>query len=150
MKTKTTWILISNGGEARILLNAGRTDGVHQVDGMIFENEHLPTREIMADKPGRAFDSVGGGRHAMEYTSDPTEKSEQEFAAKLSEILHKGRVERRYDRLAIAAAPAMLAHLRKVLTPLARDCLYAEIDKDYTKTPSSDLAEVLRRSGAID
>ena len=141
---------MANAGEARICCNEGRSDGVHLIEGMTFENEHLPAREIMADKPGRAYDSVGGGRHAMEYASDPTKHAEQQFAGHLSSILDKARTDKRFDRLSIAAGPSMLSNLRSALTPATRDCLHAEIDKDYTKTPVKDLPEVLRRAGAID
>lgn len=150
MKPKITWILMANAGQARICLNEGRNDGVHEIEGMIFENEHLPARDIMTDKPGRAYDSVGGGRHAMEYSSDPTEHSEQQFAEKLSSILDKALDGKRFDRLSIAAGPSMLAHLRTALTPATRKLIHAEIDKDYTKTPVQDLPEVLRIAGAID
>ncbi len=150
MKPKKTWILIANAGEARICCNAGRRDGVHEVSGMTFTNSHLPAREIMADKPGRAFDSVGGGRHAMEYTTDPTRAAERQFADQLSEVLDKALNEGRYDRLSIVAGPSMLASLRTALTPAIRNHLHAEVDKDYTKTPLIELPDVLRRAGAID
>ena len=150
MKPKKTWILMANAGQARICLNEGHSDGVHEIAGMTFENEHLPAREIMADKPGRAFDSVGGGRHAMEYASDPTEQAEQKFAGHLSAVLDKALAEHRYDQLSIAAGPSMLASLRSALTPATRDRVHAEIDKDYTKMPIRDLADMLRRAGAFD
>ncbi|MDH3739997.1 MAG: host attachment protein [Hyphomicrobiales bacterium] len=150
MKPTRTWILMANAGQARICLNEGLSDGVHEIDGMSFENEHLPAREIMADKPGRAFDSVGGGRHAMEYASDPAEHAEEKFARHLSAVLDKALAEQRYDRLSVAAGPSMLARLRSALTPQTRGRLHAEIDKDYTKTPVHDLADVLRRAGAFD
>lgn len=150
MKSKRTWILIANAGQARICMNEGLRDGVHEVDGMSFENEHLPAREIMADKPGRAFDSVGGGRHAMEYASDPTEHAEQKFARYLSEVLDKALAQQRFDQLSIAAGPSMLASLRSTLTSAIRDRVHAEIDKDYTKTPIRDLADKLRSAGAFD
>ena len=150
MKPPKTWILIANGGEAVIAENHGRMDGVRLIDGYHYKNELLPPRDIMADKPGRTFDRVGGGRHAMEYSSDPAGQGERRFARQLSEVLDKAQKEDRFDRLVIAAAPSMLANLRDTLLPATRACLHAEIDKDYTKTPVADLAHLLRRVDAID
>ena len=150
MKPKTTWVLLANAGQARICVNEGRNDGISEIEGMTFENELLPARDIMADKPGRAYDSVGGGRHAMEYASDPAEHAEQKFANQLGAILDKARTDKQFDRLSIAAGPSMLANLRSALTPQTRSCIHAEIDKDYTKTPVKDFPELLRRAGAIE
>ncbi|MGI9463419.1 MAG: host attachment protein [Aestuariivirgaceae bacterium] len=150
MKPQKTWIVIANGGEARIYLNEGRLDGVHEIDGMAFHTEHLPAREIMADRPGRSFDSVGGGRHAMEDPSDPAEQREAEFARQIADATRKGLSEHRYNRLSVVASPAMLAHLRQALPADVRARVHAEIDKDYTKTPITDLADLLRRVNAID
>ncbi len=150
MKRKITWVLIANGGEARIVETEGRGGEVRDVDGMQFENATPPARDIMADKPGRAFDSAGQGRHAMEYTSDPAEQSELDFARQLSEVLETAFRNKRFDELSIVAAPAMLAKLRQALAPQVGATLRAEIDKDYTKVSKIDLPDYLRRSEAID
>ena len=150
MKRKTTWVLIANGGEAHIVEAEGSGGGVRDVDSMQFANETPPARDIMADKPGRAFDSAGQGRHSMEYSSDPAEQSELNFASELSDVLTKALQKQRFDDLSIVAAPAMLAKLRQAISPQVRKTVRAEVDKDYTKIPKIELADVLKRSEAID
>lgn len=149
MKPTKTWVLVANGSEARILVNVGPNDGLHEIGGMAFEIERPPARDIMADKQGRAFDRVGGGRHAMEYSSDPARQAEHKFAQQLSGALSDGLFAKKFDCLVIAAAPAMLAEIRKALRPDVEALVHAEIDKDYTKTALGDLTELLRRSDAI-
>lgn len=150
MKPNRTWILVANRGEARICANEGRSEGVHELPGMKFDNDILPDREVMADRQGRAFDSVGAGRHAMERPSDPAEQADHQFAHRLIEKLHDGLARQQCDRLVIAAAPAMLAKLRKAMTPDVSAKVQAEIDKDYTSKSMKDLADLLRRAQAID
>lgn len=149
-KPKITWILIANGGRAHILSSTGSGTGIEEVDGMSFENPNPPARDIMADKQGRAFDRFGGGRHAMEYPSDPAEQSAQEFARYLDGILQKAVSKNSFDRLAIVATPSMLANLRQSLSPDVRARISAEVDKDYTKIPIAKLPQLLRQSGALD
>ena len=73
MKPVVTWVVVADGTQARVFENAGPGKGLHPVDGLRLEIEPLQASEIMADKPGRSFSSVGSGRSAMEYTSDPVE-----------------------------------------------------------------------------
>ena len=150
MKITTTWILVANGGNAQIFQTEGRSGELAEVEGMSFVNETPPARDIMADRQGRTFDSAGSGRHAMEYPSDPAEISETRFAGQLGEVLQNALDKHRFDELSVAAAPAMLAKLRKALSPQVCSVIRAEIDKDYTKIAKNELADYLRRSKAID
>ena len=70
MKPVRTWIVIADGARARIVKNAGPGRGVESDSKLVFRSEHRKLQEIMADKPGRGFDSVGKGRHAMAYGAD--------------------------------------------------------------------------------
>ena len=149
MKPKTTWVLIANGGEARMVQRNSENGRLEDIEGMAFENDHKPAREIMADKQGRAFDSVGGGRHAMEYSTDPAELAARQFARELAETLHKAHARNRYDHLVIAAPPAMMANLRQSLPKDVEASVILEITKDYTKTPVIDLPGRLEKEGAF-
>ena len=77
MKSVKTWILIANGSRARIVINEGVGRGVTAVAGKFFNRESQKGGDIMADRPGRTFNSEGTGRHAMEYSSDPVRERER-------------------------------------------------------------------------
>lgn len=149
MKKVTTWILIANGSEARAYAASGKDTTLEEVDGMEFKSDLRPAREIMADRQGRAFDRVGGQRHAMEYHSDPTDVIQSEFADELCEALSRAQARAAYDRLVIVAPPAMLAKIRKVLPREVRDSVYADLDKDYTRQPVKKLSALLARHELI-
>jgi protein required for attachment to host cells len=139
MKPVVTWIVVADGTQARVFENAGPGKGLHPVDGMRLEIEPLQASEIMADKPGRSFSSVGSGRSSMEYTSDPVEVREARFARQVADMLDEKRAAGAYDRLILAAAPNALGDMRKVLTPAVKEALMAELPKDLTNLPKPEL-----------
>ena len=139
MKPTVTWILIADAARAQILANHGPGKGVAAVEGATFSGDHRPDREIMADKPGRSFESVGDTRHAYEPHHDPDKELKRKFSAELADVLDKRLAEKEYDRLILVAPPEMLGDLRSALSEPVRAAIYAELDKDLTKTPLREL-----------
>ncbi len=139
MKRKKTWIVIADGARARILLNEGRGRGVVSVAGGEWLADHAPDRELNSDRPGRTFDSVGAGRHAMEPTSSPHQRHKAEFARMLVDHLMTQRANRAFDQLVIVAAPATLGEIRTHLNKDLEACLLGEIDKDLTHIRDNEL-----------
>ena len=107
MKPRKTWIVIADGARARVVLNEGPGKGVQALDDLIFEGDHAPVREVMADRPGRTFDRAGEGRHAMEYASDPHQNLKARFAGQLAKVLAQRVGD--YDRIILVAPPTALA-----------------------------------------
>jgi protein required for attachment to host cells len=139
MKPTTTWILIADGARARIFANRGPGKGIEAVAGGAFDADHRPDREIMSDRPGRAFESVGDARHAIEPHHDAHRELKQAFAEELAALLDAKLAAKTYDRVVLVAPPAMLGDLRASLSEPVRAVVYAEIDKDLTKTPEAEL-----------
>lgn len=139
MKPIVTWVLVTNGGQARILENAGPGKGLAPLKGLAFEDAHLKAQDIVTDRPGRGFASTGSGRSAMEPKTDPVEHREAEFVRSVADVLDTKRSEGAYDRLIIAAAPTALGDLRPVLSEPVRKSIMAELPKDLTNIPTADL-----------
>jgi protein required for attachment to host cells len=140
MKPIVTWILIADGAEARVYANEGPGKGLHPVDGLHFSQEHLQTRDIMADRPGRSISSAGsGGRSAMEYSSDPVKVRERRFVTDLAEVLDRYFRDGRFERLIIAAAPTALGDIRPALSKELSRVVLAELPKDLTRVPVANL-----------
>ena len=144
MKPQKTWILIADGARARIVLNEGVGKGIKAIDKMIFQQESQEVRDIMADKPGRTFDSAGQGRHAMAYSSDPKRENERNFAKFLADILNKESNKGSFDRLVITAAPKTLGDIRDALSGTTQQKGHSEIAKDFTQLPNDDLVNKLK------
>ncbi|MEX0627924.1 MAG: host attachment protein [Cucumibacter sp.] len=143
MKPIVTWILIADGARARVLENTGPGKGLREVEGFEFADARLRARDIMADRAGRSFASVGHSRSAMESPTDPVDKREADFARSLAVMLEKQRRVGAFDRLILVAAPNALGDLRASLTPRVRAIVYAELSKDLTKVPNAEMAKHL-------
>jgi protein required for attachment to host cells len=142
MKRIVTWILVADGDQAKLFEHDGPGKGLHAIDGLQFEQEHLKASEIMADRPGRAGAGMpAGSRSAMEYHSDPVDVRERRFLEGVADLLNAKCLEGAYDRLVIAAAPAALGELRPALSAEVKKIMLAELPKDLTHIPTAKLAE---------
>ena len=148
MKPTRTWVLIADGARARILGHLGPGHGLTALDGLTFNGDHSATHDLVSDRQGRSFSSVGPGRSAIEAHTDPHRDLKTKFAKRLAEVLTNGLEQNAYDRLVIVAAPATLGDLRAAITDRVRSKVVGEVAQDLTKIPNGEvathLAHVLR------
>ena len=143
MKPVKIWVLIADGARARIVEQTGVGRALREVSGSEFSDDHLRNRDIVADRPGRSFDSGGRGRHAMVPPSDPQDLREKGFLTRLAGFVDEQYAAGRFDRLVIAAPPSALGYLRSVLSEQVRQVVSAEVASDLTRLPNSKLAKHL-------
>ena len=127
MKPVRTWILLADGTRARIVCNSGPGKGLQEVRGMEFEGDNVRSGDLMADRPGRTFDSAGSHRHAMEPHSDPQREAKRSFAAELVARLQEQLQAQAFDRLP-----------KPVL-----GVVYGEIPKNLVHVPNQELGDHL-------
>ena len=131
MKQNRTWIVVADGGRARILLHTARLKGLQQLPHSDFHDPHLPTHELMADRQPRVHESVGAARHAIEPRIDPHEQRKEQFLARLLAHLDHAAQRGEFEHLVVVAPAAALGDLRKEFSPLLHKHLFAEITHDY-------------------
>lgn len=139
MKPTVTWVLVADGAQAKVFEHLGPGKGLHPVEGMQFAEERKKAADIVTDRPGRSFSSVGNGRSAMEPSTDPVQDRERQFVEMVSAELAKRHESGAFRRLVIAAAPTALGDIRPALTPQVRETIIAELSKDLTGLPTSAL-----------
>lgn len=139
MKAIVTWVLLADGGQARVLVNDGPGKGLSAVKGLKFEQDNLRAQDIVTDKRGRSFSSVGNGRSAMEPKTNPVQQREATFVRNLADVLETKRAEGAFDRLIIAAAPTALGDIRPALSEGVRKAIVAELPKDLTNIPMGEV-----------
>ena len=83
------------------------------------ESAALPEAEFASDRPGRAFDIVGKGRHAMSQHESGQDHQTLEFARQVADYLNEAIAESRVKKLVILAAPEFLGYLRAELSNTA-------------------------------
>jgi protein required for attachment to host cells len=140
MKHTKTWILVADGGRARILETTGNRQGLQLVAGSQSRISNSPSHELGRAAPGRVYESVGHARHAVEPRSDPHTALEVLFASQLATMLADHSAKNAFDRLVVVAPAAMLGNLRRMIKPEVRNKIIAEIDKDLTRIPNNEIA----------
>lgn len=139
MHPTITWIVIADGSEARFFANHGPGKGLEALSPESVAIDLQRTGEIMADKPGRSFDSTGHNRHAMEPTSDAKQEQKRRFLKAVAEGLNAAALSGQFDELILAAPPKALGELRKDLDAHALERVRAELPKDLVNTPEQEL-----------
>ncbi len=135
----TTWVVVADGTRARILEASSANGPLNEIDGLVHPEGRLRDRELTSDLPGRAFDSGGQGRHAMESKVDPKRQEHIRFAAELADFLEAARVAHKFDELVIVAAPTFLGQLRDKLSRAITRLITSQIDKDLTLLSVDDI-----------
>src|SRR5579885_3335077 len=149
MKAKTIWILVADGAHARVFERVGATAGLRLAANGAFEHKVERTHEMGSERPGRAVESVGGARHAVEPRVDWSEQEKQRFAARLAAHLEERAQREGFDRLVLVAPPRFLGALRAELGAHARARLAGRLDKDLTELAPGDIEGRLAEAALI-
>jgi len=132
------WVVVCDGAKAIILENIGDAG---MPDLRMREAEEQPawrTRDIGSDAPGRAINSVGSARSAVEQT-DYHEESERTFLIDLARRLDKALSDRETKSIVIVAPPRALGMLRHAYSPQLRKAIAEEVDKDLVAMPIGEI-----------
>lgn len=95
--------------------------------------------EFASDRPGRAFDSFGSGRHAMAAGESGRDHEIRLFAGQLADYLNRGVAAGEFRHIVLIAAPGFLGHLRAGLSDVARRAVEHEAAKDLTSLDVDDI-----------
>jgi protein required for attachment to host cells len=144
MRKTVTYILVADGARARLYVNQGVGKGLQPVSGATHKADlHHHDRDILSDKPGRAYNSVGEGRSAMEPQTEWHRFEKHKFAREMAKLLDAAAAGKAFDRLILVAPPATLGDLRMELGEATRRMVAAELPKDLTRHAEQELPEHL-------
>lgn len=144
MKKTVTYVLVADGARARLYVNQGVGKGLQPVSGATHKADlHHHDRDILTDKPGRAFNSVGSGRSAIEPHTDWHRFEKHKFAREMAKVLDAAAASKAFDRLILVAPPATLGDLRTELGDQTRKMVMAELPKDLTRHAEQELPQHL-------
>lgn len=143
MKPPRIWVLIADAGRAKVLESTRPGTPLREVEGLAFTNDLPPSRDILADRPGRSFESVGSARHAQENPADPHRELKRGFAGKLSRALESRLHSNQFDQLVVIAPPPFMGDLRDAWSATVRTRIIYELTRDLTKIPNDELQRYL-------
>jgi protein required for attachment to host cells len=136
------WVVVCDGKKALVLENVGDEKFLSLKTREVYEHPDPKTHELGTDAPGRAFNSVGTARSAVEQT-DWHDQEEQRFLHKLAEHLDAAVIAGKAKSVIMVAPPRALGVLRHSYSSHLRSAVRAEIDKDFVKLPVREIEKHL-------
>jgi protein required for attachment to host cells len=123
-------VLVANASQADIYSREKTHSPLELLRSINQPEARAKEQDLVSDAPGRAFDSAGQGRHALESVQTEKNHRRAAFARQIAALLDEGRQSNNYQQLIIIAAPALLGELRAQLNPATRKLVTTELDKD--------------------
>jgi protein required for attachment to host cells len=139
-----TWVMVANATRARLFELTGRHVPLTELQALVWPEARLKGHEIESDRPGRAFNSRGNQRHAMEPGLQPKEEEAMHFASHLVQLLQAGLDAHRFDQLCVVASPHFLGLLRAEMGTTLQRAVTGELVKDLTMERPERVAEEVR------
>jgi protein required for attachment to host cells len=140
---KDEWVVVCDGAKALILQNAGDAKFPNLKTLEVFEQKDLPTHELGAGPPGRAFSPAGhGGRSAVSQT-DWHDQAEHDFLVKLAHHLDAAVTSGKAKSVIVVASPRALGVLRPAYSHALKAAVRAEVHKDLVKMPVHEIEKHL-------
>jgi protein required for attachment to host cells len=136
------WVVVCDGTKALVLENVGDAKFPNLKTREVHEQDDPPTHEQGTDAPGREFNSIGGGRSAVEQTDWHTQQEER-FLRKLAAHLDAAVNADKAKALIVIAPPRALGVLRHAYSHNLKQAVRAEIDKDFVKLPVHEIEKHL-------
>lgn len=139
---KDTWLVVANSSSAKIY-KVGHKQTLVELEVFDHPESRLHNRDLVSDRPGRDFESMGNTRHAMEPRVWPQQQQVINFAKQLADHLEQALHKGEYEKIYIAATPTMLGQLRGSFHPNTTKHVAGEVDKDMTHmTPDEIIKNV--------
>jgi protein required for attachment to host cells len=137
------FIFVGDGRKALFLRNDGDEKFPNLKTERVFVDDNPPTREQGTDRPGRAFKRAGTNLRSGVETTDWHQLEEHRFAQRVAAAMEQLVRARNVKALIVAAPPRTLADLRHAFHTDVKSRIVAEINKDLTKHPVSEIEKHL-------
>jgi protein required for attachment to host cells len=135
-------VLIGDGQKALFLRNKGTPQQLNLEVEHVLEQENPATREQGTDRPGRAVQSVGAARSAMEQ-ADWHYIAEERFAGTIADALYRLAHGNRFEKLVVVAPAKVLGNLRQAFHAEVSERIVGEIPKQLTSHPIPDIERLM-------
>jgi len=109
------WFVVADNNRTRIFTREEPGARLQAVETLDNPEAGAHAQDIDADRPGRAFDNVGVGRHAMGTEVDPVTQGLHRYVKTVTGFLGSACQDGRCNRVMLVAGPRMLGMLRQQL-----------------------------------
>jgi protein required for attachment to host cells len=131
---KHTWIISANASECNIFTVVSNEI---EMKLQLLKQFHstasrLQTKDLGAERPGRAYEASSSTRHSIEPKTDLQKKQKTNFARLIASYLNKEANKAKVGRLILITSPEFLGKIRKALDKHLISIIVKEINKDLT------------------
>lgn len=137
------WVVVASSSRCRIFAQHTHSGPLQQIEDIDHPEGRMRGREFASDRPGRSFDSMGSGRHAMGRPVDPHEQEQIRFAKTVATKINTARKQDKFERLVLVADPRFLGHLRHGLSAATRHLLSAQLQKNLADADPRAIRQAL-------
>ena len=136
------WFVVADSARARVFRAESRIGPLDELEDLVDLQGRLHEGDLYTDEQTRRLElGAGGYKQANDY--EPAEPQERvlarRFAKQVAEYLRRGALEKRYQRLMVAAGPEFLGVLRRELDDNTRARVTLELPKDLSKLRADEL-----------
>jgi protein required for attachment to host cells len=122
-QARKTWIVVADGGHARILLNLHRDEGASELPLVSRHDPHLASHQT---------ELARGVRHTPEFKPSPERREEGHFLDTLAHTIKTAAARKEFDQLVLVAPATAMGRLRHTLNTQTLSHVVAEVVHDYT------------------
>ena len=132
-------VFVGDGQKALFLRNAGDATFPNLTTERAFLDHNPPTHEQGTDRPGRGFKRAGTNRRSGMEETDWHELEKERFVDHVAAAMEQFVRSEDVKAIVIVAPPRTLAELRRALHADVKKRVIAEVEKDLTKHPVSEI-----------
>ncbi len=136
------WVVVADKSKARIFTVTDPRGALVDLGELDHPEARDREQALTSDKPGRSFDSMGQGRHAMGSTVEPGKQETIRFAKRVADHIHAAHDEGCCNQLLLVAGPPLLGLLRENLKTLS-GMEISEIEKNLGQYDAREIRKHL-------
>ncbi|HET6725970.1 MAG TPA: host attachment family protein [Gammaproteobacteria bacterium] len=139
----TTWIVVADSARARVF-DAGRYGReLNEIEDFSHPESRLHEGDLRTGESGSRQQRMAMARSASGPTTPAHDKHMEGFARDIARYMDTARHRGRFDKLIVAAAPAVLGELRDHLDASTRGCISREISKNLAQHSAEEIQSLL-------
>ncbi len=124
----TTWVVVANSSAVSFFSVSGQE--IKRIEQIDFPPGRERASELLSDKPGTTFDSMGEGRHSYSTEVDVHTHEQEVWAHQIAEKLRHAWDRQEFQRLALIAPPDFLGELRQAIPNSVKKTIWKEVNKE--------------------
>ncbi len=139
MKASQIWVVVVDSVQARIFSADSPLGVLNEAANLVHGEGRLRRQDLVSDDGGRAYDSQGSGRHAMEPKTDARSQEQLNFALEINKFLQSQYQAGAFRRLFVAAPPVMMGLLRDRLARQLQTLMVGSVNKNLAHLSPADI-----------